>query len=127
MPANVHRMRLIGANLGKHRVFQFSFIISVICIIGAIVLPIFLLPPETFQSRSVLLHYNVYYGVDLIGMWYRLFLLPLFGIFFLVGNLLFQSHVYKHDYVLSFIIAVTTALIEIGIFAASLFLIFINQ
>ena len=39
------------------------------------------------QTEPVFLHYNILYGVDLIGSWYKVFYLPLLGL----GIFLFNS------------------------------------
>lgn len=42
----------------------------------------------------VILHYNAYFGVDLFGAWWQVYILPVFSLFFLAVNLLLARKFY---------------------------------
>jgi hypothetical protein len=72
------------------------------------------------------LHYNIYFGIDLIGLPLRIFILPLFG--FLVGllNFVLSYIFYIKEKLLSYFFVISTILIEIFLIIASFFVILIN-
>jgi len=42
------------------------------------------------------LHYNIYFGINLIGEWYQIFVIPAFGVFVIVINGILTK-IYTHD------------------------------
>lgn len=46
---------------------------------------------------SIILHYNVYFGVDVIGDWRKILFFPALGIFLFILNLSLAFHFYKQD------------------------------
>ncbi|MCH7492530.1 hypothetical protein IID19_02955 [Patescibacteria group bacterium] len=60
------------------------------------------------QADLIFLHYNIYFGVDLIGDWYRIYQIPLIGIIIYFVNLYLSYILYKKGKVISrFLIGVT--------------------
>lgn len=60
------------------------------------------------QTNPIFLHYNIYFGVDLIGDWYRIYQIPLIGIIIYFVNLYLSYILYKKGKVISrFLIGVT--------------------
>ena len=60
------------------------------------------------QTDPIFLHYNIYFGVDLIGDWYRIYQIPLIGIIIYFVNLYLSYILYKKGKVISrFLIGVT--------------------
>ena len=49
------------------------------------------------QDDLIFLHYNIYFGVDLIGEWYRLYFMPLLGIAILCVNIVLSIFIKKRD------------------------------
>ncbi len=78
-----------------------------------------------YTDGQVLLHYNIYFGVDLVGPWKQLLWMPLSGsvILLLNGSLVqwggFTSFVRR-------IILVSTAALELVLLAATLFVVLLN-
>lgn len=72
------------------------------------------------------LHYNIYFGIDLIGSPLRIFVLPLLG--FLVGllNFILAYIFYNRDKLLSYFLIISTILLEFFLVIASFFIILIN-
>ena len=72
------------------------------------------------QSEPVYLHYNIYFGVDLIGEWYKIFLMPFIGLVIYFINLYLSYIIYKREKIISYIIIGITIFLECVILVASL-------
>ena len=60
------------------------------------------------QTDPIFLHYNIYFGVDLIGDWYRIYRIPLVGVAVYFINLYFSSILYRRERTISyFVIGIT--------------------
>ncbi|MFZ2153850.1 MAG: hypothetical protein WAV16_01350 [Candidatus Moraniibacteriota bacterium] len=78
-------------------------------------------------NNLIILHYNVYLGVDLMGKSTQLFLVPAIGAFFAVINLILAIYFFsKKERMLSHILSLTTLIIQLGISVASGALILVN-
>ena len=72
------------------------------------------------------LHYNIYFGIDLLGPWYQIFLLPILGLIFLLINFLFGMAVYRRELILSYFLAGTSSFVQIIFVLAATFITLIN-
>jgi len=72
------------------------------------------------------LHYNIYFGIDYMGEWYKIFTLPLIGLIVFAVNLFISIFVYFKDKFISYILLVSAILVQIIIFLASLSVVWIN-
>jgi len=77
-------------------------------------------------TDSVILHYNVYFGIDLLGSWYQLFWLPAIGVAIIFTNFLFASLFLHKERILSYFLVFGSSLAQVIILLASLSIIFIN-
>mgnify|MGYP006306610163 CR=1 FL=1 len=72
------------------------------------------------------LHYNIYFGVDLVGYWYRLFFLPLAGLLIMLVNFIIAAFFYKKERLLVYFLIFSSSFIQIIIFLAALAIVSIN-
>lgn len=87
------------------------------------VLGYFIRPSENL----VILHYNVYFGVEIQGVWWQAFILPLVGAVFFFGHVIFARHFYgQAERIASYLMLLGSWLISIGILIASAGIVFIN-
>ena len=56
-----------------------------------------LLRNVTADSGQIFLHYNIIFGVDLVGDWWQLYYLPGVGLLIVLLNYLFSSATYASD------------------------------
>ncbi len=78
-------------------------------------------------NNLIILHYNVYLGVDLMGEGTQVFLIPAVGLFFALTNLVLAIYFFsKKERMLSHILSLTTFIIQLGISVASGSLILVN-
>jgi hypothetical protein len=76
---------------------------------------------------SIILHYNVYFGVDLIGDWWQTYVLPFMGVIFLVVNLILAYKFYKQkERIASYILLLASLMIQLGLIIASVGIVMIN-
>lgn len=88
----------------------------------------FLLYTEIEHSGlPIYLHYNVYFGVDLIGDWTQVFILPAAGLFIWIVNLSLAYLLYIKEKILSYFLAAAVLLASVFIFIAGLLVIWINS
>jgi len=72
------------------------------------------------QTEPIFLHYNIYYGVDLIGEWYDIYLyipVVLLGIFFI--NAFFSYILYKRERKLAYLVESLNIFMQLSAVVAS--------
>jgi len=73
------------------------------------------------QSNPIYLHYNIYFGIDLIGPWYQIYIIPVIGLVIIIVNSLFSILLYKKEKIVSIIIiGVTIFMLLIMLFSSFL-------
>lgn len=72
------------------------------------------------------LHYNVYRGVDLIGEYKDLYKIPLFGLFFLICNILLGIYFYQREKMLAYIFFAFSLFVQVAFGIAFIALIRLN-
>ncbi len=72
------------------------------------------------QSEPIFVHYNIYYGVDLIGNWYYIFAFPLIGIIIFIINSIVSMYLFKKSNILSYMIVGILLLLQLIILVSSL-------
>ncbi|MEI8096534.1 MAG: hypothetical protein WCG73_00285 [Candidatus Moraniibacteriota bacterium] len=93
------------------------------CLVSFGILGYFIRPTENI----LVLHYNVYFGVDIQGIWWQLYMLPVAGILFFFGHLFFSYRFYqKYERIAAYLMLFSSSLINIGIIIASASIAFIN-
>lgn len=69
----------------------------------------------------VTLHYNIYFGITLVGEWHKIFIIPFFGMCVIVINFFFSLLLYERDKLAAYItIAVSCIIQAILLFSAYL-------
>ena len=89
-------------------------------------LPLWRLWPLMVARQDLSLHYNTTFGVDLIGPWYQIFLLPAIGFAVLCANALFARQLYAREKVLTVFFAGGALVTEIVLFTAMIFITLLN-
>lgn len=79
------------------------------------------------RSEAIIpLHYTIYFGIDLIGAWYLIFLPVLIGLSFLMINIVIIAAVYPRLKPFSYMFALGTAFVELIFLVSSAFSILLN-
>lgn len=72
------------------------------------------------------LHYNIYLGIDYMGEWYKIFMIPIFGLVVLLFNLFLSSLIYFNDKFITYILLSVSLLVQVILFLASFAVVWIN-
>lgn len=75
------------------------------------------------NPEPIPLHYNIYFGIDLIGQWYKIYFIPGFGFLIFFINLLLSSIIYKREKIISYFLVLATCIAQIVLLGASLLII----
>lgn len=87
------------------------------------VLSYFIRPTETL----LVLHYNVYFGVDLLGVWWQAYILPALSALFFGGHLFLAQHFYRRtERIAAYLLLLASGLIGFSVLIASIGISFIN-
>lgn len=88
-----------------------------------VLLAIFIRPVDF----KIIFHYNVYFGVDLIGDWWQPYILPSMGIVFLIVNLAMAQWFYQQkERIAAYILLLASLMIQAGLIIASSAIVLIN-
>jgi len=106
----------------RDKIILFSTILAFLGNLGIwIYLPLSL----RYKEQLVFLHYTVHLGVDLVGSWQQIFSLPLIGLLFFLINLVLAYLLY-YDKFFSRLIMMGTVILQMILWAAAIFLVFLN-
>lgn len=78
------------------------------------------------QEDPIFLHYNVLFGVDLIGPWYHILALPTVGLCMLFINAALGWFFFERDKFVSLVLQMTTVLAHFFLLIAASLLVFLN-
>ncbi|MFC1644913.1 hypothetical protein ACFL08_02715 [Patescibacteria group bacterium] len=79
------------------------------------------------SGQSIILHYNAYFGVDLVGSWWQIYLMPVAGFFFIIVNLILASYFfYKKERIAAHVLMLTVFMVQLGVVIATISAIMIN-
>lgn len=108
----------------KGNIVRWLLFLSVMSnLINWIILKIFIDPVDL----PIILHYNVYFGVDMLGNWKSVFILPGIGlVLFFINALLSINFYQKKERIASYLLLIATLMIQLSLIVASASLIIIN-
>lgn len=69
-------------------------------------------------ADQIFLHYNIIFGIDLIGPWWKIFLPPAAGLAFLAINFFLSFFLYRFDRLLARLLPLFTVGVEAVLLAA---------
>jgi len=107
----------------SHIVFWLLILSLVANIIDWLILKIWIKPVDF----SIILHYNVYFGVDQIGSYRQVYLLPMIGLILFIINVVLSMFFYgQKKRIASYILLMATLMIQFSLIVASMSQILIN-
>lgn len=114
------------AELGRwHKFSRLTLAISLGLLVLMVAIPAWKLSP-LMDKEAIPLHYNVLFGVDLLGPWYQVFYLPILGALVLAANLSFERLVYAREKILSTFFLSATLIVETALFVAVVLIVLLN-
>ena len=107
-----------------NRTIGIGLLVAMIINLGAwVVLYLYIKP----SLDPIYLHYNIYFGIDLIGEWYKIYIIPLSGLLIILVNYLAGVILYPSNRVLSKLVVLFAVPVNIFLTLASVLLAFINR
>src|SRR4030042_1891246 len=58
------------------------------------------------SSSQLFLHYNIYFGIDWIGSWYKIYIYPFAGLLIFIINFLLAIYFYENTKITSYNLAI---------------------
>lgn len=71
------------------------------------------------QNQPIVLHYNIYFGIDFIDQWYKIYFIPSLGLLFILLNLIISFVVYREERLLVYFLLSASLFIQILLVIAS--------
>ncbi len=78
------------------------------------------------QDETIFLHYNILFGVDYIGAWWKVLYLPVLGLFIFLVNTIFGWVMFPKDKFSAQVLNFVNLVCQIFIFIAAALLVFLN-
>lgn len=78
------------------------------------------------RQENIILHYNVYFGIDLLGNWYESLLIPLAGFFIVAINGLVGIFIWRRDRVISYLLGIGSFFIAVIVMTSAALLVYLN-
>lgn len=104
-----------------------SIIISLILsLLVNITLWVLLLAKFWNFSEYVILDYNIYFGISLLGPWYQILLMPLLGLAAIAADFLLAFHLYLKNLLVSRFLVFVALGFNLILLTGGLFLMFVN-
>jgi hypothetical protein len=76
---------------------------------------------------DIILHYNVYFGVDSLGDWKKVFILPIIGIIIFVLNACLAAYFFvKKERIASYVLLLASLMVQISLIIAAASVMMIN-
>lgn len=109
-------------------VVKISFILSIIINLVIWLALYFKLHPFSYLTEygQIYLHYNIYFGIDNIGYWYVPFIIPALGLFIILFNNILAYIFYLQEKIISYVLIIFQAALQMVLFAAAIFVILLN-
>ncbi|HYE59996.1 MAG TPA: hypothetical protein VEA18_02320 [Candidatus Kapabacteria bacterium] len=78
------------------------------------------------QDDPIFLHYNILFGVDLLGVWWKVYYVPLGGLAILLTNALIGWLLFQKDKFISYLLLGGAMVCQVFILIAAILLILLN-
>ncbi len=72
------------------------------------------------QKGSIPLHYNIFFGIDRVGLWYETFYYPAFALLLMLVNFVIGSYLFPKDKYLSYYLCYISTLCNAIVFLSLL-------
>ncbi len=107
----------------RNRIIIFDL---VLCLLVNIVLWVLLLLKFWNFGEYIILDYNIYFGISMLGPWYQILIMPLLGLAVIAVDFLLAFKVYLKNILVSYFLIFAALGFNLIMLAAGLFLIFVN-
>ena len=108
----------------KDKIILTNLILSIICWLFSLVWLYFKIAP---QVEPIALRYTIYFGIDLIGPWYYVYIFPSVGIIIILINFILAYYIFLKIKILSYFLVLTSTAIQILSIIISLLIFLLNK
>lgn len=91
-----------------------------------ILFPAWRILPLIYGQTAVPLHYNIHFGVDTIGEWWRVFTAPTVGLAIALINGVSAKMLWKREKMLAYLAVSATLFLEVFLSVAMVFIVLLN-
>lgn len=107
---------------------RITFVLSLILNILAWLVLYIKIQPFSYLTATgdIPLHFNVYFGIDIYGKWYQVFILPLFGLLIIILNNIVGYMLFARERLLTLFMVWSQLVLNFILFAASVFIVLLN-
>jgi len=78
------------------------------------------------QEEPIYLHYNIYFGINLIGPYFEIYYLPLSGLVIFLVNFLLSAIIYNKEKIIVNFLFITNVLVQFSLWIATTLIILLN-
>jgi len=116
--------RFLADDFFRNKIVIWLSVISLVVNLAEWILLWIYIKPVDFP---IIIHYNVYRGVDLMDSWHQVFVLPLVGIILFVINLFLALYFYRaKERIASYLLLIAILMLQLSFLVASISVIIIN-
>lgn len=113
-----------GVLFSRNTIVRILLILSFVPVAASIGLLAYFIRPS---EASLVLHYNVYFGVDLLGIWWQAYTLPLLALCFLAAHFFLARRFYdQSERIACYLLLLASGMLSCGAFIGSISIAFIN-
>lgn len=91
-----------------------------------VALPVWRILPLAESRPYIPLHYNIYLGVDRLGPWYQIFVIPALGFGLFLFHLILQTIAFRKEKLLATMVAIATVILEFLLLVAMALIVLLN-
>ncbi len=114
------------ASLLNVQYFKFYIGFSLVFVVLSFVLPLWRLFPDLYGKEIIPLHYNIHFGVDWTGAWWRIFVYPVSGVILSAFNTLLALFLVKREPMLARVVLISTMILTAFLLCSTVFVVLMN-
>ena len=119
-------LRSFAEMIKSERLYPWMLALAMLFWLASIGLLLWRIVPLAQTTSFLPLHYNVYFGVDQFGPWYRVFVLPVLSFLFLGMSLIMQTRFFHREKMLARFFSVSTTVLLFVFLVATVLLVLLN-
>ncbi len=108
------------------RFFKTVLALSFLGWLVTVILPTVRVLPVIYGKTAVPLHYNVHIGVDTVGPWWRIYLVPAVGLLIILCNVWLARYMWSRDQVLAYVAGFATLVLQGILVTAMIFIVYLS-
>lgn len=79
------------------------------------------------QVEPIALRYTIYFGIDLIGPWWHVFIFPLIGLIIIIINFILAYLVFLKVKILAYFLVLTSTIVQILFTIMAILIVLLNK